>query len=114
MYRIYFFPDFILHVEGSYDNIVSYRLPGASHQVPIDYMEFKSIRSTTMPTPFGPPSKITPAQTPQSPRIIPLDNDSPCSQPPLRPSIDIECLPPPLTKVPLTDPIDETLHKNSV
>ena len=37
-----FFPNFILQVEDSYDNIVSYRSLGASYQGPIDYIEHKS------------------------------------------------------------------------
>ena len=68
-----FFPDFILQVEDSYDNIVSYRLLGASYEGPIDYIEHKSTSFKTMATPSGRPSTINPEPTPQSPHIIPSD-----------------------------------------
>ena len=66
-----FFLDFILQAEDSYDNIVSYRSLGTSHQGPIDYMEPISTRSTAMDTPSGRPSTINPDQKPQSSHIIP-------------------------------------------
>ena len=77
-------------------------------------METISTRSTTISKTSGRPSMITPSKTPQSPHIIPLDEESLSSQPPQPPSIDIECLPPPKTKVSPTKPRDETLHKKSV
>ena len=67
-----------------------------------------------MDTPSGRPSMITPGTTPQSPNIIPSDEDSISSQPPIHPSIDIDCLPQPSNKVPPTEPRNATLHKNSI
>ena len=67
-----------------------------------------------MATYSGRPSTITPEPTPQSTHIIPSDEDSISSQPPLPPSIDIYCLPQPLTKVPPTEPSDATLNNNSI
>ena len=87
---------------------------GASHQGPIDYIGPKSIRSTTMDTHSGRPSKITPYQKTQSPYIIPSDEESICYKPPLPTYIDINYLPPPPTKVPPTEPSNKTLHKNLV
>ena len=101
-------------MEGSYDNIVSYRPIGTSHQGPIDYMENRSLRSTTMATPSGRPSTITPAQTPQSPHIITSDEDSIFSQTPLPPYKYISYLPQPSTKVPPTEPINVTLQENFI
>ena len=46
--------------------------------------------------------------------IIPSDEDYFSSQPPLPPSIDIDCIPQPLTKVPPTETSYATLHKNSI
>ena len=60
-----FFPNFILQVEDSYDNIVSYCPLGTSHQGPIDYIEPRSTSSTAMATPSNRPSTITPEPTPQ-------------------------------------------------
>ena len=68
-----FFPDFIIHVEDSYDNIVGYQPLDTSHQGPIDYMEHKSTRSATMDTPSGRPSTITTAHTPQPSHNISSD-----------------------------------------
>ena len=62
-----FFPDFILQVEDSYDNIVSYRSLGASYEGPIDYIKPKSKSSKAMATLSGRPSTINPEPTPQSP-----------------------------------------------
>ena len=107
-------PDFILQMEECYDKILSYQPLGTSHQGPIDYMEPRSTRSTTMATPSGRLSTITPDQKPQSPHIIPSDEESLSYKTPLLNSIDIGCLPPPPTKVPSTEPRDENLHKNSV
>ena len=45
-----FFRDFILQVEDSYDNIVSYWSLGASYKGSIDYIEPKSTSSKTMAT----------------------------------------------------------------
>ena len=67
------FTEFILQVEYSYDNIVSYRSLGPSYQGPIDYIETISTSSTAMVTPSGRPSTINPEPTPQSPHIIPSD-----------------------------------------
>ena len=97
-----FFPDFILQVEDSYDDIFSYRPLGTSHQGPIDYIEPMFTSSTTMDTPSSRPSTITPNPTPQSPHIIPKDEESISSQPPLPPSIYIDYLPQTSTKVPPT------------
>ena len=68
-----FFPDFILQVEDSYENIVRYRSLGASYKGPIDYIEPKSTSSKTITTPSGRPYTITSEQKPQSPHIIPSD-----------------------------------------
>ena len=73
-----------------------------------------SARSTAISTLSVRPSTITTAQTPQSPHIIPSYEESIYYQPPLPPSIDINCLPQPSTKVPYTEPSDATLHKNSI
>ena len=67
-----------------------------------------------MATPSGRPSTITPEPKPQSPSIIPSNEYSISSQDPLPPSIDIDCLPQPLIKVPPTEPSDATLHNNSI
>ena len=69
-----FFPDFILQVENSYDNLVSYQFLGASYKVPIDYIKPKTISSKTMATPSGRPYTITPKPKHQSPHIIPSDD----------------------------------------
>ena len=68
-----FFPDFVLQMEDSYDNIVSYHPLGTSYQVPIDYIEPQSTISTAMSTPSGRLSTINPEPTPQSPQIISPD-----------------------------------------
>ena len=109
-----FFPEFILKMEDSYENIVSYRPLGASHQGPIDHMETRSTRSITMDTTSGRPSAINPSHTPQYPQIIPSYEESLYSQPPLPPYIDIGCIPPPPTKVPPNEPSNETLQKNAL
>ena len=109
-----FFPEFILKMEDSYENIVSYRPLGASHQGPIDHMETRSTRSITMDTTSGRPSAINPSHTPQYPQIIPSYEESLYSQPPLPPYIDIKCLSQPSTKVPPTEPSNATLKKNSI
>ena len=67
-----------------------------------------------MATPYGCPSTINPGPAPQSPHIIPSDEESISSHPPLPPSIDIDCIPQPLTKVPPTEPSNATLHKKSI
>ena len=54
------FPDFILQVKDSYDNIDSYRSLCALYQGPIDYIEPRSTSSTAMAMPSGRPSTITP------------------------------------------------------
>ena len=90
-----FFPDFILQVEDYYVKIVRYRPLVISHQGTIDYIESRSTRSTAMSTPSSLPSMITPEPPTQSPQIIPSDEDLISSQPPLPPSIEIDCLPHP-------------------
>ena len=57
---------------------------------------------------------VTHPNNTQSPHIIPSDEDSISSEPPLPITTDIQPLPPPPTKDPTTEPSDETLHKNSV
>ena len=59
-----FFPDFILQVEDSYDNIISYRPLEQSHQLPIDYIEPKSTWYTNIDIPYDHPSNITPTDNP--------------------------------------------------
>ena len=71
-----FFPDSILQVEDSYDNIVSYRSLSASYKGPIDYIEPKTKSSNNMATPSGQTSTITPEPKPQSPHIIPSYDES--------------------------------------
>ena len=66
-----FFPDFILHVEDSYENITRHRPLGTSHKGPIDYTEPIYTRSTAMDTPSGHQYTITLEPTSQSPHIIP-------------------------------------------
>ena len=107
------FPDFILQLEYSDDNIVSYRSLDASYQGPIDYIEPKSTSSKAMATTSGRPSTIPPEPTPQSPHIIPSDEESISSQASLHPSINIDCLHQPSTNITPTDTINATLHKNS-
>ena len=101
-------------MEDYYDNIVSYWPLVTSHQLPIDYIEPRSKSTTEMDTPSGRPAMITPDTTPQCPDIIPLDEESIYYQHPLPPSLDIDFLPQPLTKVQPTEPSDATLHKNSM
>ena len=67
-----------------------------------------------MDTPSVRPSKITPAQKPQSPHIITSDEKSLSSKPSILPSMDINRLPQHPTKVPPNEPSVTTLHKNSV
>ena len=66
-----------------------------------------------MTTPSGRPSTITPEPTPQSPHIIPADEESISYQNSLPPYLNIDCLPQPSTKIKPTEPSDETIHKNS-
>ena len=66
-----------------------------------------------MATPSGRPSTITPAHKPQSPHIIPSDDDYICSETPLPITTDIQRVTPPPTKDPTTEPSDEAIHKNS-
>ena len=75
-----FFPEFILQVEDSYENLVSYQSLGTYYKVPIDYIEPKSPSSKTMATPSGRPYTITPETTHQSPHTIPSDDESIKSQ----------------------------------
>ena len=94
--------------------IVSYRPLGTSHQGPIDYIEPRYTSFTAMATLYGRPYMITPEPTPQSPHIIPSDKESISYKPPIPPSIDIDCIPQPSTRVPPNKPINATLHKNSI
>ena len=109
-----FFPDFIIQLDYSWDNIVRYPPLGTSHQGPIDYIEPIATTSTSMDTPSGCSSLITSDPTPQSPHIIPSDEESVFFQPHPPPSIDIAYLPQPPTKVPPTEPRNATMHKNSI
>ena len=109
-----FFHDFILQVEDSYDNIFICRPLGTSHQGPINYTEPRYTSSTVIATPSGRPSTITPDTKTQFPHIIPSDEDSISYQPPLSPSIYIDCLPQPSAKVPPTEASNATLQKNSI
>ena len=70
------FPEFILQVEDSYDNIVSYWSLGASYQGPINYIEPKSTNSKAMATPSVHPPTITLEPTPQSTNIISIFSTS--------------------------------------
>ena len=67
-----------------------------------------------MDTPSGRPSTVTPEPKPLSTHTIPSDEDSISSQAPLPPSIEIDCLPHPSTKVKPTEPSDAKLQKNSI
>ena len=109
-----FFPDFILQVEDSYDNIVSYRSLGASYKGPIDYIEPKATSYKTMATTSGRPSTITPKPKPQSLHVIPSDDESISSQTSLLPSFNSNNKPQPLIKIKASEPSDAILHKNSI
>ena len=78
-----FFPDFILQVEDSYNNISVYYPLVRSHQGPIDYIEPKSTWSKNMATPSDRSSTITHDDNHQSPNIITSDCYSLCTEPPL-------------------------------
>ena len=67
-----------------------------------------------MATPSALPSTINTETKPQSPHMIPSDEESISSQAPIPPSIYIDCIPHPLTKFTPTYPINATLHKNSI
>ena len=67
-----------------------------------------------MATPSGRPSTITTEPTPQSPHIIPSDEESISSKTSLTPSLNIDNPPQPPIKIKATDHSDEILHKNSV
>ena len=108
------FPDSILEVEDSYDNLVSYQSLGASYKGPIDYIEPKAPSSKTMATPSGRPSTITPEPTHQSPHIIPSDDESIKSQTSLLPSLQSNNQPQPLINIKASEPSDAILNKNSV
>ena len=109
-----FFPGFILQVEDSYNNIVSYRSLGASYKGSIDYIEPKATSSKTMETNLCRPSTITPEPKHQSPRIIPSYDESISSQTYLLPSLHSKNQPQPLTKIKASEASDALLHKNSV
>ena len=101
-------------MEDSSDNIVSYGSLGDSYQGTINYIEANFIISTAMAIPSGHPSTITLEPKPQSPNIIPSDEDSISSQAPLPTSINIDYPPQPSTKVTPIEPRDATLHKNYI
>ena len=67
-----------------------------------------------MDTPSGRSYTINPEPTPQSPHIIPSDEEFISYQSLLPPSIYINCLPQPSTNVPLTEPRNANLHKNYI
>ena len=108
------FPDFILQVEDSYDNIVSYRSIGASYKVPINYIEPKSTSSDTMATHSVRPYTSTPEPKPQSLHIIPSDEESISSYSSRLPSLNIYNQPQPSINIKSSEPSNEILHKNSV
>ena len=101
-------------MEDSYDKIVSYRSLGASYEGPIDYIESKSTSSKAVVTPPDRPSTITYEPTPQSSHIIPSDEESISSQNSLPPSLNIDCIPHPSTKIKPTEPSDATINKKSI
>ena len=109
-----FFIDFILQVEDSCDNIVSYRYLGASYKGPIDYIEPKATSSKTMSTPSVRPSTITPEPKPQSSHIIPSDDESISSQTYLLTSLNSYNQPQSLIKIKASEHSDAILHKNLV
>ena len=57
---------------------------------------------------------MTPADNPQSAHIIPSDEYSICSEPPLAITTAIKPVPLTPTEDPNTEPSYETLHKNSI
>ena len=67
-----------------------------------------------MSTSSGHPPTITPADKPQTPHIVPSDDNYIYSEPPLPITTDIQTVPLPPTKDLTTEPSDETLHNNSV
>ena len=93
-------------MEDSYDIIVIYHPLGQSHQVPIDYIGPKSTWSTNIATPYGRPSTITPANNHQYPNLIPSDEDSLCTEPPLPIVTYIKTVTTPPTKDSNTEPSD--------
>ena len=99
-------------MEDSHENIVSYRLLGSSYKGPIDYIEPKSTSPITMATPSGRPSTITPEPKPQSPQIIPSDDESISSQTSLLPSLNSENQPQYPIEIKAIEPSDAILHKN--
>ena len=109
-----FFPDFILQVEDSYDNLVSYQSLGASYKGPIDYIEPKATSSKTMTTPSVRLSTINPEPNHQSPHIIPSDDESIASQNSPLPSLHSDNQPHQLRKIKSNEPSDAILHKNLV
>ena len=98
-------------MEDSYDNIVSYRLLGASYKDPIDYIEPKSKSSITMEIPSGRPFKITSEPKAQSLQIIPSDDESILSQTSPLPSLNSDNQPQHKIQIKASDAIP---HKNSV
>ena len=110
----FFFPDFILQVEDSYDNIVSHQSLGTSYKGPIDYIEPKATSYKTMMTPSDLPSTITTEPKPQSPHIIPSDDESILSQTSLLPSLNSDNQPQPSIEIKSSEPSDAITHKNLV
>ena len=109
-----FFPDFILQVEESYENLISYQSLRASYTGPIDYIEPKTPSSKTMTTPSGRPSTITPELTTQSPHIILSDDESITSQTSLPASLQSDNQPQTLINIKSSEPSNALIHKNSV
>ena len=67
-----------------------------------------------MPTPSVCPSTINSPDNPQYSHIIPSDDYSICSGPPLPITIEIQPIPSPPAKDPTIEPSDETINKNYV
>ena len=67
-----------------------------------------------MATTSGRPYTITPESKPQSPHIIPSDDESISSQTSLLPSLNSDNQPQPPIKIKSSEPSDAILHKNSV
>ena len=107
-------PDFILQVEDSYDNLISYQYLDASYKGPIYYIEPKAPSSKTIATPSGRPSTITPDPTHQSPHIIPSDYESITSQTSLHPYLQSDNQTKPLINIKASEPSDALLHNNLV
>ena len=93
-----FFTYFILQLEYSHDDIVSYRPMVQSHQGPIDYIDPKSTWSINRSTPYGCPSMVTNPYKLPPPHIITPYEDAISSESPLPITTDVQPLPPPPTE----------------